>query len=68
MEQNGCDGTLLPGYRKVSGTFKDRYSFQTLCFPTYELKHCTVNIVILGFMYVFVCESDQFSLDIVTLA
>ena len=49
----GVIGTLLPGYRKVSGTFKDRYNFQTLWFPTYELKHYTVNIVILGFMYVF---------------
>ena len=49
----GVMGTLLPGYRKVSGTFQDRYNFQTLCFPTYELKHCTVNIVNLGFMYVF---------------
>ena len=49
----GVMGTLLPGYRKVNGTFQDRYNFQTLCFPTYELKHCTVNIVNLGFMYVF---------------
>ena len=29
-------GILLPGYRKVSGTYTDRYNFQTLYFPAYN--------------------------------
>ena len=52
-----CWGHCCLDIVRLAVHIRDRYNFQTLCFPPYELKLCTVNIVILGFMCVFLCVS-----------